>query len=69
MTTPSRLAEAEARRDELQRELDGLAEAKTGSDNAALAELESALTAELNGIQEKIDKINGYLTREKDKVA
>lgn len=63
MTTPARLAEAEARRDELRRELDGLASAKNASANSALVELESALQSELNSIEDKIGKINDYLTR------
>lgn len=69
MTTPERLAEAEARREELERELNDLAGAKSLSDNSALGELESALTSELNAIQDKITKISEYLNRRKDPVA
>ena len=69
MTTPERLAEAEARREELQRELNGLADAKSMSDNSALAELEAALTSELNAVQDKINKIAQYLTRRRETVS
>ncbi|MCB9858730.1 MAG: hypothetical protein H6818_23880 [Phycisphaerales bacterium] len=69
MTTPERLAEAEARREELERELDGLADAKSMSDNSALEELEAALNSELSAVQDKINKISEYLTRRKDPVA
>ena len=65
MTTTTRLAEAEARREELRREIDGLVEAKSDSGNSALAELETALMSELNAIEEKITKISEYLTRQK----
>lgn len=64
MTTTTRLAEAEARREEVRRELDGLANAKSDSGNAALAELESALMSELNAIEQKISQISQYLTRQ-----
>ncbi len=63
MTTTIRLAEAEARREEVRRELDGLANAKSDSGNSALGELESALMSELNAIEHKISQISSYLTR------
>lgn len=63
MTTPARLAEAEARRDELHRELNGLAATKAVSANSALEELEVALKTELGAIEDKIVKITDYLTR------
>ncbi len=65
MTTTTRLAEAEARREDLRREIDGLGESKSDSGNSALGELEKALMSELSAVEEKITKISEYLTRQK----
>lgn len=66
MTTRTRLSEAEARRDDIRREIDELEETKKGSANSALGELEKALLSELDAVEEKIQKIAKYLDSRTD---
>jgi len=66
MTTRTRLSEAEARRDAIRREIDELEDVKAGSANSALGELEQALVAELDAVEQKIQKIAKYLDARND---
>ncbi|MCG8405019.1 MAG: hypothetical protein MI923_07480 [Phycisphaerales bacterium] len=63
MTMSDKLATFSERKLELKRELQEIAVTKRESDNAALAELESALLAELGSVEQKIQQINTYLER------
>jgi hypothetical protein len=66
MTTRTRLSEAEARRDDIRREIDELEHVKKGSANSALGELETALMSELGAVEDKIQKIAKYLDSRTD---
>ena len=64
MTTRTRLEEAEARRDEIKRELQNIAESKGQSENPSLGELESVMMKELDSIEKKIRQIADYLEKQ-----
>lgn len=63
MSTPARLEEAEARRDEIKRELESLADTKTESANDALGELETSMMNELATVEKKIQQLSDYLAK------
>ena len=61
MTTSDRLSTLNQRKEDLRRELADLGEAKRQSQNTALGELESALLAEMDHLEEQIGKLQVYL--------
>lgn len=60
-TTQQRLATLAERREAVQRELSDIARNLPGSDNTALADLESALTNELSRIDQQIKQLQAYI--------
>lgn len=62
MNTTDKLTSLTERKAQVRRELDDIAAAKPESENAALADLESALSAELNRIENQINQIKTYLS-------
>lgn len=61
MTTTDKLSHLTERKTQVRRELDDIAAAKPQSENTALVDLESALTAELDRIEGQINQIKNYL--------
>lgn len=61
MSTNSRWDALLERKDAVQRELQNLAETKNGSANTALADLEAALSAELDRIDRQMGQIRAYV--------
>lgn len=62
MSTTDKLTGLTERKAQVRRELDDIAAAKPQSENAALADLESALIAELDRIDNQINQIKTYLS-------
>lgn len=60
-TTQQMLATLAERREEVQRELADIARNMPGSDNTALADLETALATELNRIDQQISQLQEYI--------
>jgi len=61
ITTQQRIANLSERRQAVQKELADLAENRPGSDNTALADLEAALTTELDKIEQQIRQLQTYM--------
>jgi flagellar biosynthesis/type III secretory pathway chaperone len=59
--TDQKLASLTERRQQVERELSGLSEAKARSENTALVDLEAALMEELNRIDQQIVQLQAYL--------
>ncbi len=66
MTTRRRLEEAETRRDDIQRELQNIADNKGASTNPTLGELETVMMKELEFVEKKIQQISDYLGKQDD---
>lgn len=61
MTTTEKLTSLTERKAQVRRELDDIRAAKPESENTALADLETALNAELDRIENQIAQIKTYL--------
>ncbi len=61
MTPEQKLSTLNERKESLRREIADLGAAKPSSENAALADLESALLTELRSIEKQIDTIKSYI--------
>ncbi len=62
MSTTEKLTNLSERKAQVRKELDDIAAAKPQSENTALADLESALNAELNRIEDQINHLKTYLS-------
>ncbi len=61
MSATDKLTNLTERKDQLKRELSDLAAIRPHSDNAALADLESALLRELERVEGQVRQIQNYL--------